>query len=161
MAVFLAMKRLLTIKKERALSSLFFFFWCQGSESNRNIQSYENCFLPIKIPWHIWWDELVSNQHPRIFSPLHRPSLLSSHMVKMKGIEPLLQESKSCVLPLDDIFILWWDTWDLNSEPLGYEPSALTNCANIPNGTPTEIRTRTKGLEAPYSIHWTIGAGTE
>ena len=28
---------------------------------------------------------------------------------------------------------LWWNIKDLNLEPTGYEPDALTNCANVPS----------------------------
>lgn len=31
--------------------------------------------------WHVWWCELESNQHLRIFSPLHRPALLPHHLI--------------------------------------------------------------------------------
>ena len=48
---------------------------------------YETDILPLNYRC-IWWEESVSNRYLRIFSPLHKPSLLSSHMVCLTGFEP-------------------------------------------------------------------------
>lgn len=39
----------------------------------------ETSVLPLNYTPLLWWEERVSNPHLGIFSPPHRPSLLSSH----------------------------------------------------------------------------------
>ena len=48
-----------------------------------------------------WWKESVSSRHLRIFSPLHRPSLLSFHMEHPRRIELILTDYETVVLPLN------------------------------------------------------------
>ena len=57
-------------------------------------------------------------------------------MVRARGFEPPMWEYPGRLKvyytqPLCDARI-WWNTWDLNPNLLGYEPRALTNWTNVP-----------------------------
>ena len=62
------------------------------------------------------------------------PHILFIEWQRWMGLNHRMRESKSRALPLGYTVIIWWNIKDLNLEPFGYEPSALTDCANVPYG---------------------------
>ena len=91
----------------------------------------------IRPLWHlpIWWAETVSSRHPRIFSPVHRPSLLSARIIrnyirifytlKPASTEILSPPVNTCsattwILGLWHTPLRWRQGWDLNPRALSH-----------------------------------------
>ena len=51
----------------------------EPSDQLSPIDSLANYWFKPLAQLPVWWLDLDSNKDPRIFSPLHRPTLLSSH----------------------------------------------------------------------------------